>query len=277
MDDQLLVDFERPPIAEVVAAVGFDDLPDGSLAHFGAFWKSELEAHFPRVQEKAPYQMPVERFGSAALVPQIQLSISDYVSPRLWFLNSGGDELLQIQRNWFACNWRKVTSDAYYSHWPNRQASFLKWFSAFESYVQKSSLGPLKVNQCEVTYINHVALGADTDPHSKLNNILRTIGEPELRTSLALERTVLNQQYLVRGPDERTIGRMHFSAQPAFLAATREAIYILEFTVRGVPAGQTQADLIEFFRISRAAIVNTFADITTDEMQREWGIRDRRL
>src|ERR1700740_3023322 len=119
MSEPTRLDLERPPIVEVVVAVSFENLPPSSLVHYGAFWKERLSSTFPRVEEKPPYTAPVERFGGEGFAPQFRfLAEGEFPSPRFWFLNEPGDEILQLQRNWFACNWRKVNANSSYTHWP---------------------------------------------------------------------------------------------------------------------------------------------------------------
>ncbi|ATO15403.1 hypothetical protein CO540_17455 [Micromonospora sp. WMMA2032] len=272
MAEPTILNFDNPPIAEVVAAVSYDALPSSALAHFGIFWKEHLAATFPRIEEKPPLVPPLERFGAEVFAPQLTLVTEpDYPSPRLWALNESGDELLQLQRNWFACNWRKVRSDSSYTHWPSRRAAFARWYSALEEYVRLSGLGSITPLQCELTYVNHILSGNTWKRHGEVSKIFRSIGESEIPVSLERESTRFGQDFLMLGDDSRPIGRLHASAQPAFRTEGREPIYVLELTARGVPANPDIDGILSFLDQGREAINAAFSALTADEMQLEWG------
>lgn len=275
MTGEVILDFDNPPIAEVVAAVKFKRLPDQALVHFGTLWQSQLAESFPQVQERPPYAAPIERFGREALASQLRVIVENQMpSPRLWFLNEAGDELLQLQRDWFACNWRKVDAGSSYSHWPARRATFNKWYSALDSYLTKVGLGPLVPEQCEVTYINHVHVGAVWKDHTELHKILRTVTSTSTSSAIDPEQTELKQAFVLHDDAGQPAGRLHVIAQPAFVNATQAPIYLLELTVRGAPIGSDIAAVIGFLDRGRDIIVTTFGEITTGEIQREWGIHE---
>jgi uncharacterized protein (TIGR04255 family) len=211
MSESFIFDYERPPIVEVVAAVTFDRLPENALVHFGLFWESKLAEAFPRVEERAPYVPPVERFGTETLAPQVTFfSEGEFPSPRLWFLNEAGDELLQLQRNWFACNWRKVEAGSSYSHWPTRRKSFKVWFGALSDYVDEAGLGTISPTQCEVTYINHILAGETWKTHGEVAKIFRSVGESQLPDVLERESTRFNLDFLILGRDGEPGGGASF-------------------------------------------------------------------
>ena len=272
MSEPMILNFDNPPIAEVVAAVSFEALPAITLAHFGIFWKEHLAAAFPRIEEKPPLMPPLERFGAEAFAPQLSLIAEpEYPSPRLWALNENGDELLQLQRNWFGCNWRKVNSDSSYTHWPARRAAFARWYAALDDYVTNNDLGRISPIQCEVTYVNHILSGNTWKRHGEIANIFRSIGESELPASLERESTRFGQDFLMLGQDGRPVGRLHVSAQPAFRPEGREPIYVLELTARGVPKTPDIEGVVDFLNQGRDAINATFSALTADEIQHEWG------
>jgi uncharacterized protein (TIGR04255 family) len=272
MPDEILVHYAHPPIAEVVAAVSFDRLPEGASVHFGAFWHSRLRTTFPNVQEKPPYIPPIERFGAEVFTPQISLSLErEFPSPRLWFLTEAGDELLQLQRDWFACNWRKVSEGAEYAHWPSRRSAFVRWYGALSEYVTDAGLGDLVARQCEVTYINHIEVGHAWKSHGDVSEIFRSLGRSQIPKFLERESARFGHEFLMVAEAGGPFGRLHVSATPAFKASDRTPIYVLELTARGAPKTPDLAGVVDFLDAGRQAIVLTFAAITSDEMQREWG------
>ncbi|MGH9894620.1 MAG: TIGR04255 family protein, partial [bacterium] len=147
-----LPSYRNPPITEVVVGVAFKDTSDLSVAHLGDLWRTRWEDRFPRVEEHPPYSPPIERFDMPAPGPGISLEFSARPTTRLWFVTGDGQELIQVQRDWLACNWRKVRPGDTYDRWPARRAAFERTFGEFQGYLEEQGLGKASVVQCEVTY-----------------------------------------------------------------------------------------------------------------------------
>ena len=106
-----LPDFERPPVIEVALSVQFKRLEALRSAHLGLLWAKFRPEGFPRTEDHAPLEPAFERFDPNLLRTQLGIEVraSDLPPlPRVWFLNEAGSELIQIQRDRFVHNWRKV-------------------------------------------------------------------------------------------------------------------------------------------------------------------------
>lgn len=271
MSESIQLNYDHPPIVEVVASVAFQTLPSSALLHLGAFWRDSLAHAYPRIEEKAPYLPQIERFGPEVFAPQFNFPDGEFPSPRIWALNQSGDELLQLQRDWFACNWRKVSAESSYTHWPARRQAFERWFVALNDYMSEVGLGPLVPTQCEVTYINHVVVGETWKRHSELSRVFRSISDAELPQNIELESARFGHDYLINGEDGSPVGRLHVNVQPAFSAQGRTPIYVFELTARGLPYSQDIKGITDFLDQGRNSIIQTFEAISSGEIQREWG------
>src|SRR5438270_12653884 len=103
-----LPDYASPPVAEVSIGVQFNSL-EGLLApHLGLIW-AEFKAEFPLMEQHPPLEPVFETFGDRPggimQMPRFSFSIP---TPRMYFVNQGRTELLQIQRDRFYHNWRKI-------------------------------------------------------------------------------------------------------------------------------------------------------------------------
>jgi uncharacterized protein (TIGR04255 family) len=267
--------FERPPIVEVVTAVSFERLPATASVHFGAFWASVLAEQFPKVQELAPHVPQVERFGQAVLAPELPLTFAqEFPSPRFWFLNDSGEELLQLQPDWLATNWRKLSPDAEYKRWASRRIVFGDFYSQLNKYLSQVGLGQLAPRQCEVTYINHIlpsVVLVDQSDYGKVLNITRPV---DLGTSIAPERAEIGQHYIISDELDRPMGRLHIIARPGYLDQNKAPIYQLELTARGAPSTQDLDGVLAFLDRSHDIISNAFIEFTSGEVQQEWGIHE---
>ncbi len=274
MSESAALAFDRPPIAEVVAAVSFNQLPDSTVAQYGIFWHKYLANEFPQIKQMPPVSRPVERFGPASTLRDVPFVIeSEYRSPRLWFINGPGDEVVQMQADWFACNWRRIEPETVYSHWAARRRVFSRWFEQFRAFVGDVSSTEVVPTQCEVTYINHIESGLTWKNHSEASKIFRSVGASEVSGFLERENVRFNQSFILNDSLGVPAGRLHVSVQPALKSEDHSPIYVLELTVRGKPTTPDLKGIEDFLDQGRAAINATFGAITSDEIQREWGVR----
>jgi uncharacterized protein (TIGR04255 family) len=273
MADEDLPSYTHPPVVEVTAGASFERLPVQATARFGAFWVSRLADKFPTVQEQPPYFAPIERFGTASFAPELTLQLRpELPTPRFWFLTSTEDELLQLQPDWLACNWRKVQPDAEYGRWPSRRKSFLDFYNSLSSYLREAGLGPIIPRQCEVTYVNHILPNRVWQEHRDLAKILRFVSSVE--TSLAyIEQADVRFHFAIPDDDGKQIGRLHIVAVPGYVDMNKTPIYRLELTARGAPLGEGIEGVMSFLDKGRETIVRTFAEVTSEEIQHEWGVQ----
>lgn len=260
-----LPSFRKPPIVEVVTAVAFRRLPLG-VVPMGELVRDVFLEHFPKVEERPPHDPPIERFGVVADGPQFAFHAGPPPLPRLWLTNEGEDELIQLQADWFACNWRRVEPEAEYARWPSRRAAFVRWFQAFADHCESKGLGAPVPTQCEVTYLNQVSPGETWEKHGELHKVLNLISEPP---GEMVEQVRGAWQWPIPS-DGAPIGRLHLSAEPAYRRADDSPIFTVNLTARGAPATPDLDGMLAFFNEGRRRIVTTFADVTTAEIQEEW-------
>src|SRR5579864_3244884 len=123
---QPLPDFTSPPVGEVVLSVQFARISSLQAAHLGLLWE-RYRAEFPRTETHPPLPT-VKDFSKPALAEaavRFELRQPQTV-PRVWFLNSPGTELIQIQADRFVCNWRRVVPSDVYPRYPYVRDRFLR-------------------------------------------------------------------------------------------------------------------------------------------------------
>jgi uncharacterized protein (TIGR04255 family) len=274
MLDRALPSFTKPPVTEVVLGASFRTLDDLTLPLIGRLWAERLADHFPRSEEQPPYEPPIEVFDPGPTMPPFTLQFgSAFPRPRVWFVSDEGDEVLQIQRDYFACNWRKVHPEAAYGRWGSRRESFSGWLKEFETFVEEHGVGKLDPVQCEVSYINHIEPNNVWGDHSRISDVFTLAGDPELtgdEFALAFEQETINAQVLMVDHGQ-PFGRLHISVQPAFRRGDNLPIYVLDLTARGAPLGDGVDGVLEFMEKGRIAIVRSFAALTTPAMHDQWG------
>jgi uncharacterized protein (TIGR04255 family) len=266
-----LPSYRKPPVAEVIVAVAFRPLERLSVVHIADLWRESFASHFKRVEEQPPHIPQIEQVGVQAFPPQISMLVSQQPLPtRLWFLTDDGQELLQVQRDWFACNWRKVTPESEYGRWPSRRAAFEKWFGELQRFIAAQDLGRVEPTQCEVTYINPIPLaelGEDRPSLSPLLQVVQDVPSEFLKTP---EQMQLAVRYLITDDDGVPVGRLHVEAQPAIGRQDNRPLVILNLTARGRPEGDGGEGALKFLDRGREWVVRAFSELTTAEMQRRW-------
>jgi uncharacterized protein (TIGR04255 family) len=268
--NESIVSFASPPVVEVVAGVAYDGLTAEAGALLAAFWKEQLRREFPALQQQPPYSPPDEQFPydggrsiSLNLIPGLPAA-------RLWAQSSDGQEVLQLQPGWFACNWRKVQSGGEYDRWSSRREAFKRNFMALSDYLASEGAGQPKVRQCEVTYINHISVSSTWEKHSDFAKIFKI--SRHIDTPYPLEQASYQAQFRLDGNDE-PYGRIYVKVLPAFGADGKTPLYVFELTARGMPLGDGVEGALAFLDRGREAVDLTFVALTTDAMHREWGFQ----
>jgi uncharacterized protein (TIGR04255 family) len=259
-----LPDFRSPPLNEVVVGIQFAPVQGYQQIRAGEVW-ALFRKDYPRVEELAPLPPMFETFG----LPQggqIGFGITmGAMRNRFWFISPSGDELIQFQQDRLLHNWRKIGDQT------NEYPRFEKIISTFESeihvinnYFINLSGKAAAINQCEISYINHIPLeaeGRQTNAGDWLHFIRFNGGEPE-DFSIAFRQSI-------RASDGRPQGRLTSDAVSGIDVKGRKII-VLTLTARGAPVDQTTESALEFLKLGREMIVKSFADITTNSAHVFW-------
>ena len=137
-----LPDFSNPPVVETVLSAQFDRLSGLQTAHFGLYW-GEVRDRFPKTEEHGELPSLVERLGEQAQ-PAVGIqfqALEAPPTPRFWFIDEGGTELIQIQRDRFIKNWRKTDDGDHYPRYETVRAGYDEDFSNFARFVSRNELG----------------------------------------------------------------------------------------------------------------------------------------
>jgi uncharacterized protein (TIGR04255 family) len=270
-----LPDFSNPPVSEVVFSIQFDSLDRFSAAHIGVLW-GKFRERFPVVEEHLPMAPVVERFDLRSS-PKVQVRLEERPpTPRVWFLNENSTELIQVQQDRFLHNWRKVQGLETYPRYEPIREHFEEEVEALMAFLRDENLGTLTVNQCELTYVNHISTAGSWERHGQLHQVLRNWRPLEGTELLPEPEDIgLNIRFAIPGEPGAKIGRLNVSVQPAWRTSDRSPALVMNLTARGEPLGEGMPGAFRFFDLARNWIVKGFADLTTEEMHRAWNRVDR--
>lgn len=268
-----IVTFAAPPVVEVVAGVSFDGVDPEVGPLLAAFWKEQLRGDFPSLEQQPPYSPPTEQFPSNGPTSSIAFEFGGaFPTPRLWARSKNGQDLLQLQPGYFACNWRKVQPTGEYDRWPQRRAAFDRWFSLLFDFLSTERSIKTNVLQCEVTYINHIRVGRTWASHADFDKVFAVnVGSVE---GYPLEQASMQIELLLKQNDAQPYGRLHAKILPAFGRDGKTPLYVFELVARGAPTTDSPAGAVAFLDSGREAIVRAFSAMTTRQMHLEWGIQE---
>jgi len=259
-----LPDFRSPPLNEVVIGIQFHPVPGYQQIRAWEIW-SLFRDDYPLVQELAPLQPAFETFG----LPQggqIGLGISmGAMLNRFWFISPSGNELIQFQQDRLLHNWRKFgTKTNEYPRFDKLIDTFESEIGAISNYFVNFNGKPIEINQCEISYINHIPLeseGSQTTAEDWLRFVQFYGRDPE-DFSVAFRQRILT-------PDGRPQGRLTCEAVSA-VNTTGQKIISLTLTARGAPVDCAFESALAFLNLGHEMIVKSFTEFTTDSAHVFW-------
>lgn len=234
----------------------------------GEVWQL-FRADYPIVQEKDALPPNFETFGvprPGQITGRVNF-VSGALHDRFWFMRQSEDELIQFQQDRLLHNWRKVgDQNNDYPRFENMLQRFNAELAALEAYAASLVPQSLAINQCEISYINHImgGSGATLSPADWVRFAAFEEQSPEDFSITFRE--------IVRDSKGHPIGRFTCESYSAMNQAGR-AIIVLNLTVRGSPSGTDIVAALDFIRRSRSIIVKKFASLTTEIAHRVWGRR----
>ncbi len=253
-----LPDFETPPINEVVAGVYFKSLAGFKLPHIGRYW-DRIQERYPHCEHAQPL-LPLD--------PE-----NDLPWPRVWLLNSTQTSLIQIQRNCFVFNWRRITGDETYPRYSNVINEFWNQLKEFCTFLSEQEIPKPNIQKCELSYINHIPIGDIWQTPAEVGNFA-----PDLIWR--------NEDRFLPGPESNAwrgiftlpedFGRLTVSLSFSQRQTDGSPIYILELSAKGLGGDVSYKRMEEWFDLAHEWIVYGFCDFTDINIQKKfWGRKDK--
>ena len=257
--------YSSPPIHEVVYGIVFSPLTKLLAPHFGALWDLYMPEYIT-CKEAPPIAAQLEGTGSLP-------SVIEYTDvpplPRIWFVDAGENKVVQVQRERFHHNWRKVKPDDEYPRNAEMLRTFRDRLDEFVGFIAKKDLGVIVLQQCELSYVNHIVIEEGLTGIQMMNKVFpdfqwrtqegRFQGQPE----------GINWKMIFGLPSKS--GKIHVSIQTAIKSPGLIPIIMMDLTARGISGDQTDS-MWAWFEMAHYQIVQTFADLANVEFQASaWG------
>lgn len=218
---------------------------------------------FPRVEELPALPPQFETFGVPSGGPGFAFGLGRSPS-RYWFSTQSGDQLIQFQPDRLLHNWRKTGEGSNYPRFETILPRFQDEVIRFEQYAKDLGNDRLFVNQAEISYINQIPVGSFEDP-LELQRWLSFLTD----AGVELDEFHSATRYIIRNSDGSPYARMHRETATGTDPSGRKVL-TLNFTVRGVPQGDSVDSALEFIAKGRHMISEHFLRATTKEAQIIW-------
>jgi uncharacterized protein (TIGR04255 family) len=190
--------------------------------------------------------------------------------PRLWFLNPDGTRLIQVQRDHFILNWRKLETEQAYPRYETLRQTLLDELTRFRQFLAGEGLAPVHAVQAELTYVNHIDAREPDGSRKPLSRIVRMWADDRNVGRLPqFEEASFQAHYILRD-GEKPVGRLHISLEPQRFVRDSAPLYALTMVARGLPPTPDVDGAMAFLDRGHEAIVEGFTAITTDEMHAIW-------
>ncbi len=276
-----LVEFERPPVVEVILSV---QLPADTvdLEVYGRF-AQETREELPR-RSRQPLTPPVEEtFDRPRAHRSIEIHLEGPDSlPRITFESENGVQLVQLQHDRLTLNWRGREPGMPYPRYKVLRKRFQQLLKRLTDALDDIEQ-PHPINLCEVTYVNPIEYpGAGTTDrvgrtHPDLANIINRL-RPRPRGAFLPEAEDAQVQARWRIPAEAlggkgtAAGRLHLSVAPGLKPPGDTPIYLVNLTARIMPTRGTVDKAMQALDVGHEWVVLGFKDLTTSQMHKHWGL-----
>lgn len=142
------ITYAKPPLQEVVFGVQYPSIPDFTVGHIGKLWQ-KYETEYPNFREQPAFVATIEKLPGES--PFLN---TPTLMPRCIFSAPDDAAVIQIQRDAFYYNWRKVTEE--YPRYETVADRFDTEFKKFAEFIESNALSKLTPNQLELTYLNEI-------------------------------------------------------------------------------------------------------------------------
>jgi uncharacterized protein (TIGR04255 family) len=258
-----------PPLAEVILGVHFEPFPQFTNAHLGTFWK-RLGSEWPFLTDAVPLPPMAEKFGEEQVWGELSLKMNLLSNPqtRLQIRTHDRTRMIQIQNGRLHYNWMGKPGCKDYPRYEKVKAEFDQSFAKFLDFLKEESLGELRPNQWELTYINQILKGGVWTTIADCGRLFR---RPEMILprlgDISLETFTLNWHGEI--PPKR--GRLHLDVQHGrFETPTGPETITITLTARG-PAN-SNSEVNSGIDRGHTVILGAFRDLTSDVAQAQWGL-----
>lgn len=272
MNQQTLTDFpsyESPPVIEVVCGIRFKEITGFLAPHIGLLWQ-KFQPDYNEFSEHPNLVTPIETCGGQQ---NIEFRVDDKPPlPRVWFVHSKGNAVIQFQRDLFIYNWRKNSSLEEYPRFSVVFAHFLEHLEAFTKFISDNNLGELEPTQFELTYINHIPKGDGWESTADVGKVFKDFSWNNCSRRFLPHPDVFQWRDSFNFPNGS--GRLNTLIRKAKRTRDGEEVLLFELGAKGIPINKLESTSLQnWFNQAHEWIVKGFSDLTCDQIQKDIWLR----
>lgn len=255
--------FDNPPLVEVACGFKFEKLNKLKIPHIGLFWE-KLKKEYPRCEHAEP---------TLSFDDTIDDSVTNLPLPKVWLINNEDNKLIQFQINQLYFNWRKMGAAHKYPRFSENWKTFKNIHKQFKDFVQKNNLGPIKINQLELTYVNHIPRGKGWETEDDIINVLPNFCKNLIPNSLfeRPQNSFFKTNYSL--PEEN--GNLTIKVYSGKRKIDDLPILGVELSVKRREEDTNEESFNEWFEKAHQYINETFLKITDKTIQKTlWGLNE---
>lgn len=263
-----LPEYASPPVIETVLGVQFNPLTAFQVPHVGLYWNG-IRAQYPSFEIQPPLSPVFELFDIKGTQKDVRIRFEEGPPDfRCWFKDQQQTHLIQVQRDRFIVNWRKVTGDEVYPRYGQFRPRFQTEWNRFCAFLESEGIPSPQVNQCEITYVNHFEGEKEFKSFGEAERIYAFWSKLPTDGFLPSPEAVrFNIRFLL--PEQK--GRMHVFSEPKLRSRDGKEVLQLTLTCRGTPLSSTSKGILDWFDLGHEWIVQGFTQLTKNEMHQIWG------
>lgn len=254
--------FNKPPVIETILGVDFDPISDFQAPYYGLFLL-EVKDTYKNFVELPPIDSQVERFEGDS-VPIASFRFGYRPDIRCLFLDKTEKWRLQVQNNKFLSNWAKSLTTSKYPNYELTSNKFKTNWNKFLTFLKKNNLNTPVVQQCEVSYLNHIEFGNIRN----LSEIFPFWNQQSKSNDFLPEAEATSARMIYRIPNNR--GRLRVDITPNIRHIDSKKIISLSLTAKVFPKSSGIKDVVEAMNIGHEWVVRGFTDLTSDKMHKIW-------
>lgn len=260
-----LPSYRRPPVAEVVVGVVFDQpIPEFLVGHVGLFWH--------RLRDEFPYSQHFGPFIPTGGEPRWLDTVTGLPLPRVWFLSKSKHELIQLQGDCFFFNWRKLADGDVYPRFPKIISAYDKYLGQFLRFLEEQGFPAPKPMSCELTYTNYVVKGAGWDSMADISRIFKDFCWTQSDKRFLNMPTGISWTSAFDLPDK--FGTLTAKLLQAARRTDATPILRLDLSAKGINEAKGLSELRPWFDVAHEWIVQGFTDLTTASAQKDLWARE---
>ena len=257
MAEQRKTEYENPPLDETICSIHFDSIRELQAGHLGLLWQ-KLGSNFTSTEDHNLLpSVSDEEMNYRALPPL----------PRVWFVHEDESEVIQMQSNRFAYNWRKIRHDDKYPGYLTFIENFEKYLSYFQEFLVNQKLGDFTPRVYEIAYIDYILENEGWKTISDLEKVFPNFISYKGQNTLPPNIMEINYQMVFSLPDDS--GQLQLSIRNARRISDNRHFLRVEF--RAI-SNQAYRERRKWFDSAHDVILDVFSKLVSDEIQEKyWG------